>query len=58
MELCTGTDIKQEWVKFDLTPLGKIKELNFFMMGSEDLGGAYGLNTPGYAAIDNLAIKK
>ena len=58
VELCTGTDIKQEWVKFDLTPLGKIKELNFFMMGSEDLGGSYGLNTPGYAAIDNLAIKK
>ena len=58
VELCTGTDIKQEWVKFDLTPLGKIKELNFFMMGSEDLGGSYGLNTPGYAAVDNLAIKK
>lgn len=58
VELCTGIDIVQDWVKFDLTPLGKIKELNFFLMGSDDLCGDYGLNTPGYAALDNLAIKK
>lgn len=58
IELCTGTDIEQEWVKFDLTPLGKVKELYFFVMGSDDLCGSFGLNTPGYAAVDNLAIKK
>lgn len=57
-DLCKGTDIEQEWVKFDLTPLGKIKELYFFLMGSDDLCGSFGLNTPGYAAVDNLAIKK
>lgn len=58
IDLCKGTDIEQEWVKFDLTPLGKVKELYFFVMGSDDLCGDYGLNTPGYAAVDNLAIKK
>ena len=58
INLCTGTDIEQEWVKFDLTPLGRVKELYFFVMGSDDLCGDFGLNTPGYAAVDNLAIKK
>lgn len=58
IDLCKGTEIEQEWVKFDLTPLGKVKELYFFVMGSDDLCGPYGLNTPGYAAVDNLAIKK
>lgn len=58
INLCTGTDIEQEWVKFDLTPLGRVKELYFFVMGSDDLCGDFGLNTPGYAAVDNIAIKK
>lgn len=58
IDLCEGTDIEQEWVKFDLTPLGKVKELYFFVMGSDDLCGDFGLNTPSYAAVDNLAIKK
>ena len=55
--LCEATNAKREWIYFDLTPLGAVHELRFFVMGSDDLCGSYGLNTPGYAALDNLAVK-
>lgn len=55
--LCKDGHIENEWVKFDLTSLGEVEELCFYVQGSDDLSGAYGLNTPGYFALDNLAIK-
>ena len=55
--LADGTDLLTEWTEFDLTPLGAVTELRFFVMGSDDLCGDWGLNTPGYAALDNLAVK-
>ena len=57
INLCTDTYAVREWIYFDLTPLGAVTELRFFVMGSDDLCGDWGLNTPGYAALDNLAVK-
>lgn len=42
------------WKYVDLTPLGKVDEI-YFTMSSTD-SGIYGMNTPGYFALDKLTV--
>ncbi len=44
--------IVNDWEWFDLSPLGKVKEIIFSFDGSDK--GEWGLNTPSYFAMDNL----
>lgn len=44
------------WTEFDLTKLGKVREI-YFSMASSDTG-LYGMNTPAYFAIDDLKVRK
>lgn len=46
--------ITKQWVKTDLTPLGKVNKIRFKMAGSD--GDAYWLNTPAYFCMDDLTI--
>lgn len=54
--LAQGTNILTEWTYVDLTQLGNVDELTFYMSGSRT--GEYGLNTPSYFCIDNLGAKE
>ena len=47
----------EEWTKWDLTSLGKVQKVTFNIVGSSDLSGEYGLNTPAYFAYDNVAVE-
>ena len=55
--LAKGTDIMTEWTYVDLSSLGEVDELKFYMNGSRK-DPQYGLNTPSYFCIDNLGAKK
>lgn len=56
--LCNGSDnIITEWTKFDLSGLGKVVKIMFNIVGSEDLIGDYGMNTPAYFAYDDVAVR-
>ena len=55
--LCEGTTPVTEWVKWDLTSLGKVAKVVFNFAPSEDLVGAYGMNTPAYFAYDDVAVR-
>lgn len=55
--LADGRDFVSEWTKVDLTPLGKVKDLKTYVTGSDDLEGEWGLNTPGYVALDNIKVR-
>ncbi|MDR1552416.1 MAG: DUF4465 domain-containing protein [Prevotellaceae bacterium] len=48
--------IVTEWTKVDLKPLGAVQKLQF-SLSSSDTGG-YGMNTPAYFCIDDLAIRQ
>ncbi len=52
--LADGTDIVENWQTVDLTSLGTPTQITF-TLGSSDTG-AYGINTPTYAAIDNIEL--
>ena len=45
-----------EWKKIDLSSLGKVHKLGFWMTGSDN--GSWGLNTPAYACLDDIAIRQ
>lgn len=49
------TYVCDDWTQVDLTTLGKIKSLGF-SLSSSDMG-LWGMNTPGYACIDNLVYQ-
>lgn len=51
--LAKGTDIVSAWEHWDLAGLGKVKGI-YFTMDSSD-SGAWGMNTPAYFALQNLA---
>ena len=54
--LCNGPDdITMEWKKWDLSPLGKVVEVQFNVTGSSDNG--YGFSQPAYFAYDNVAVR-
>ena len=44
-----------EWVKWDLSSLGKVLYVEFRCTGSDS--GQWGLNTPGYFAFDDVAVR-
>lgn len=46
--------INRGWKYVDLTPLGTVDEI-YFTLASTDTG-AYGMNTPGYFAMDKLSV--
>ena len=43
-----------EWKRVDLSPLGKVHKIQF-SMNSSDIGD-YGMNTPAYFCIDDIAV--
>jgi hypothetical protein len=47
--------VLQEWRLVDLTPLGSSVHTLHFDFGSTD-NGTFGMNTPAYAAFDNLVV--
>lgn len=56
--LCKDTNVLTDsWATVDCTPLGAVKSIEIFVTGSDDLGGAYGLNTPGYVAFDDIVVE-
>ncbi|MBK9291964.1 MAG: DUF4465 domain-containing protein [Bacteroidetes bacterium] len=46
--------IVNDWRWFDLSQLGPVKGLRFFLLSSDV--GIYGINTPTYLAADNLSL--
>mgnify|MGYP003407820457 CR=1 FL=1 len=52
-----SSNIAVNWLKFDLTPLGKVNKVVFNFEASEDQSGAYGLNCPAYFAYDDVAVR-
>ena len=55
--LANGRNFVTEWTTVDLTPLGEVKSLRTYVTGSADLEGDWGLNTPGYVALDNIKVR-
>ncbi len=55
--LADGRNFVTEWTTVDLTPLGEVKSLRTYVTGSADLEGDWGLNTPGYVALDNIKVR-
>ena len=55
--LADGRNFVTEWTSVDLTSLGKVKSLRTYVTGSADLEGEWGLNTPGYVALDNIKVR-
>ena len=47
----------QGWTWFDLSALGKVSSVKFNFSVSDDQKGAYGVNTPTYVAIDDIAVR-
>lgn len=45
------------WVWTDLSALGKVHAVRFNFQVSDDQIGAYGVNTPTYVAIDDIAVR-
>ena len=43
-----------EWTQFDLSSLGEVSGLGFELSSTDS--GSWGMNTPGYFAMDNLAL--
>lgn len=50
----TKTAIASTWKTWNIAALGKVNKIKFDFDGSDK--GTYGLNTPAYAAIDNIHI--
>ncbi len=46
--------IINEWTEVDLSPLGNVDSINF-SFNSSDIGD-YGMNTPAYFCLDNIAV--
>ena len=55
--LADGRNFVTDWTSVDLTPLGEVKSLRTYVTGSADLEGDWGLNTPGYVALDNIKVR-
>ena len=48
-------DIVKEWVKWDLSTLGKVSRIEFNVLGTSDNG--YGFSQPAYFAYDDVAVR-
>ncbi|MBR5053013.1 MAG: DUF4465 domain-containing protein [Bacteroidaceae bacterium] len=55
--LADGRNFVEDWTTVDLTSLGEVKSLRTYVTGSDDLEGDWGLNTPGYVALDNIKVR-
>ena len=53
--LCKDGRIVKDWEKWDLSSLGKVLCVTFSCSGSDT--GLWGLNTPGYFAFDDVAVR-
>ena len=52
-----GYDVVLDWQKWDLSVLGPVVKVKFNVVGSEDMGGEYGLTIPAYFAYDDIAVR-
>ncbi len=52
--LASGGTIQQTWKTYSLASLGSVTSITFTFSGSDT--GDWGLNTPKYAAIDNIEV--
>ena len=43
-----------DWIEVDLTPLGEVASLTFALASTDN--GAFGMNTPGFFALDDLVV--
>lgn len=50
-------EVLREWKKFDLSSLGEVVTLKLDWQVTDDLIGAYGLVSPAYIAVDNIAVR-
>lgn len=55
--LCKDLKVVNEWIKFDLSSLGKVAGIWFNFEASADQKGSYGLNFPAYFAYDDVAVR-
>lgn len=55
--LASGTIFNVEWSEWDLSKLGAVDKVVFTIDGSSELYGDWGLNTPSYFAIDDIAVR-
>lgn len=53
--LAQGTEIVEEWTRWDLSSLGKVARIAFTMEGNQN--NNYGLATPTYFAYDDVAVR-
>lgn len=57
LRLVEGLRHVQGWTWFDLSSLGKVSTVKFNFSVSNDQIGPYGINTPAYVAIDDVAVR-
>ena len=55
--LVYGTNVVEDWQKWDLSGLGKVAKVRFNFLYSEAMGGSYGFTIPGYFAYDDVAVR-
>ncbi|EJX09429.1 hypothetical protein EVA_02463 [gut metagenome] len=56
MYLCNGPEnIVRDWIKWDLSSLGKVVSVEFNVTGSSDNG--YGFSQPAYFAYDDVCVR-
>jgi len=52
--LADGANVIEQWTWFDTSSLGEVYGVEFSLSSSDN--GAFGMNTPGYFAVDNISI--
>lgn len=52
--LADGANVISDWTWFDLSGLGEVNGLEFSLSSSDN--GTFGMNTPGYFAVDNISV--
>lgn len=57
LRLVDGTHHVSAWTWMDLSVLGKVHSVRFGFSVSADQVGVYGINTPAYVAIDDIAVR-
>lgn len=57
LRLVEGKRHVEDWTWFDLSGLGMVNMVKFNFAVSDDQMGDYGINTPTYVAIDDIAVR-
>ena len=55
--LAKNLSFVSEWTKWDLSGLGTVDKVVFSLSGSPEQYGDWGINTPTYLAIDDVAVR-